>query len=92
MTSEYCEPVKKKSDHYVSGIIGLAYNPFLNEDIRDCYFDSEQAVLLKIWLSRKSTKKCIASQQVKLGLVLEEKVTAPSIPKPDSDWDSQMNY
>ena len=46
-SSEYCGPIKKKSYSYVSGIIGIAYNPFLSEDIRDCFFDYEQAVLLR---------------------------------------------
>ena len=45
-SSEYCGPIKKKSYGYVSGIIGIAYNPFLSEDIRDGFFDYEQAVLL----------------------------------------------
>ena len=35
-SSEYCGPIRKKSCSYVSGIIEIAYNPFLNEDIRDC--------------------------------------------------------
>ena len=48
----YCGPIKKKSYSYVSGIIGIAYNPFLCEDIRDCFFDYEQAVLLRFWTSR----------------------------------------
>ena len=38
-SSECCGPIRKKSYCYVSGIIGMAYNPFLNEDIRDCFFD-----------------------------------------------------
>ena len=45
-SSEYCGPIRKKSYNYVSGIIGMAYNFFLKEDIRDCFFDYEQAVLL----------------------------------------------
>ena len=48
-SSEYCGPIKKKSYSHVSGIIGIAYNPFLSEDIRDCFFDYEQAVLLRFW-------------------------------------------
>ena len=35
-SSEYCGPIRKKSCSYVSGIIEIAYNPFLNENIRDC--------------------------------------------------------
>ena len=83
-SSEYCGPIRKKSYHYVSGIVGLAYNRSINEDISDCYFDYKQAVLLRFWLSRISKIRSIASQQVKLGLVLEEKVTVPSIPKSDN--------
>ena len=82
-SSEYCGPIKKKSYSYVSGILGIAYNPFLSEDIRDCFFDYEQAVLLRFWTSRIVTIKSVNNSQVKLGLVLEEEVTAPSVPKSD---------
>ena len=43
-SSEYCGPIIKNSYSYVSGITGIAYNPFINEDIRDCFLDYEQAV------------------------------------------------
>ena len=69
---------------YVSGTVGMAYNPFINEDICDCYFDYEQAVLLRLCSSRTSKIRSIASQQVKLVFLLEEKATAPSIPKSDN--------
>ena len=82
-SSEYCGPIKKKSYSYVSGIIGIAYNPFLSEDMRDCFFDYEQAVLLRFWTSRIVTIKSVNNPQAKLGLVLEEEVTAPSGPKSD---------
>ena len=80
-TSEYCEPIRKKSYSYVFGIIEIAYNPFLNEDIRDCLFDYDQAVLLRFWTSIIATIRCAANQRTRLGLVLEEKVAAPSVPK-----------
>ena len=82
-SSEYCGPIKKKSYSYVSGIIGIAYNPFLSEDTRDCFFDYEQAVLLRFWTSRIVTIKSATNPQTKLGLILEEEVTAPSVPKSD---------
>ena len=83
-SSEYCGPIRKKSYSYVSGIIGIVNNPFLNEHIRDCFFDYEQAVLLRFWTSRIATIRRAATQQAKLGLALEEKVTAPSVPKSDN--------
>ena len=82
-SSEYCGPIRKKSYCYVSGIIGIAYNPFLNEDMRDCFFDYEQAVLLRFWTSRIATIRGAANQQTRLGLILEEKVAAPLVPKSD---------
>ena len=82
-SSEYCGPIKKKSYSCVSGVIGMAYNPFLSEDIRDCFFDYEQAVLLRFWMSRIVTIKSATNPLNKLGLILEEEVTAPSIPKSD---------
>ena len=56
----------------------MAYNPFINEDICNSYFDCEQAVLLRFCLSGVTTIRIITSQQVKF-----EKVTAPSIVKSD---------
>ena len=47
-SSEYCGPITKKSYSYVSGIIGIAYNPFLSEDIRDCFFDFRAGSVTKI--------------------------------------------
>ena len=82
-SNEYCGPIRKKSYSYVSGLIGIAYNPFLSDDIRDYFFDYEQAVLLRFWTSRIATSKSAADPQTKLGLVLEEKMTAPSVPESD---------
>ena len=67
----------------MSGVIGIAYNPFLSEDIRDCFFDYELAVLLRFWTSRIVTIKSATNPRTKLGLVLEKKMTAPSVPKSD---------
>ena len=77
-------PSRKKSYSYVSEIVGMAYNTFINEDIRDCFFDYEQAVLPRFWTSRIATISSAAKQQAKLGLALEENVTAPSVPKSDN--------
>ena len=91
-SSEDFGPIRKKSYNHGSGIIGIAYNPFLNEDIRDCFFDYEQAVLLRFWTARVATIRSAVNQQIRLGLVIEEKVAAPSVPKCDklnSDWDFQ---
>ena len=43
---------KLKSFQYVSGIPGMAYNPFVNEEAREAYFDYEQVVVLNFWVER----------------------------------------
>ena len=83
-TSDNCGPIRKKSYSYVSGIVWMVYNPFVNEEVRDCFFDYEQAVLLRFWTSRIATIRSAANQQTKLGLVLEVNVTAPLVPKSDN--------
>ena len=40
--------------------------------------------MLRVWTSRIATKKSATNQQTKMELVLEEKVTAPSVPKSDN--------
>ena len=83
-SEEYCGPIREKLYSYVSEFVGMAYKPVINEDIRDCFFDYEQAVLLRFCTSRIATIRSAANQQTKLELVLEEKVTAPSVPKSDN--------
>ena len=65
-SSEYCGPIRKKSYSYVSGITGMAYNPFINEDIRDCFFDDEHAVLRRFWTSRIVMIRSATNQQTKI--------------------------
>ena len=49
-------------------------------------------MLLKVWLSRIATIRSSANQQDKLGLVLEEKVTAPSVPKNDNQEEVVLGF
>ena len=41
-SNEYCGPIRKKSYSYVSGVIRIAYNPFLSEDIRGYFLISSK--------------------------------------------------
>ena len=70
----------------------MAYNPFVNDDIRDCLFDYEQTVLLRFWMSRIAKIRSATNKQTKLGLVLEERVTAPSVPKSDNRVEFGLGY
>ena len=47
---DYTTLEKFKSFQYVSGISGMAYNPFVNEEARAAYFDYEQVIVLDFWV------------------------------------------
>ena len=72
---------KRKSFEYVSGVPGRAYNPFVNEEARDAYFDYEQAVFLNFWVERVRKMGKVTPEHLPLGVILEERVIEQSIPQ-----------
>ena len=49
-------------------------------------------MLLRFWTSRIATIRSVSKQQTRLGLVLEEKVTAPSVPKSDNRVEFELGF
>ena len=72
---------KMKSFQYVSGIPGMAYNPFVNEETREAYFDYEQVIVLNFWVERVKETGMLMVEQPKLGIILEEQMVEPSVPE-----------
>ena len=72
---------KLKSFQYVSGIPGMAYNPFVNEEAREAYFDYDQVIVLNFWVERIKETGMLMVEQPKLGIILEERVVEPSVPE-----------
>ena len=94
---EYATLGKQKSFQYVSGVPGMAYNPFVNEEARDSYFNFEQAIILNFWVETVRELGKITSEQLQLGIILEERVVEPSVPKLEGQvnfecgsWDSPL--
>ena len=71
---DYTTLEKLKSFQFMSGISGMAYNPFVNEEARAAYFDYEQVILLDFWVERVKETGMLMVEQPKLGIVLEERV------------------
>ena len=65
---------KLKSFQYVSGIPGMAYNPFVNEEAREACFDYEQVIVLHFWAERIKETGLLMVEKPKLGIILEERV------------------
>ena len=57
---------KQKSLQYVSGVSGMAYNPFVNEEARDAYIDFEQAVILDFRVEKVRESGMITSEHLHL--------------------------
>ena len=75
----------------------MAYNPFVNEEARDSYFDYEQAVILNFYVEKVREMGTIASEQLQLGVILEERVIESSVPQPEGQesfecgsWDGPL--
>ena len=65
----------------MSGIPGMAYNPFVIEEAREAYFDYEQVVVLDFWVERVKETGILMMEQPTLGIVLEKRVVEPSVPR-----------
>ena len=78
---DFATLVKLKSFQYVSGIPGMAYNPFVNEKARKAYFDYEQVIVLNFWVEQIKETGMLMVEQPKLGIILEERVVEPSVPE-----------
>ena len=76
----------------------MACNPFDNEEARDSLFDFEQAIILDFWLESFWELEMITSEQLQLGMNLEERVVEPSVPELEGQvnfacgsWDGPLN-
>ena len=78
---DYATLGKLKSFQYVSSIPGMAYNPLMNEEAREAYFDYEQVVVLDFWVERVKETGMLMMEQPRLGIVLEEQVVETSVPE-----------
>ena len=65
----------------MSGIPGMACDPFVNEEAREAYFDYDQVIVLDFWVERVKETGTLMVEQPKLRIVLEERLVEPSIPE-----------
>ena len=49
---DYSKPTKRGEYQYVSGVLGIAYNPFLVSEAGNAYMNFEVAELLKFWTEK----------------------------------------
>ena len=78
---EYSKPNKKGEYQYVSGVMGLAYNPFLDLEAGGAHGNYEVAELLKFWTERIMEIDPVERERSGLGLILERTPEVISVPR-----------
>ena len=77
----YARPNKKGQYQYVSGVMGIAYNPFLNSEAASAYRNHEVAELLKFWTEKIIVIDPREREKPSLGLLLKATPKVISVPR-----------
>ena len=78
---EYSKPNKKGEYQYVSGVMGMAYNPFLDFEAGGAHRNYEVAELLKFWIERIMEIDPVERERPSLALILERTPEVISVPR-----------
>ena len=81
ISGEYLKPNKKGEYQYVSGVMGMAYNPFLDLEAGGAHRNYEVAELLKFWTERIMEIDPVERERPSLGLILERTPEVISVPR-----------
>ena len=89
-SGEYLKPNKKGEYQYVSGVMGMAYNPFLDLEAGGAHRNYEVAELLKFWTERIMEIDPVERERPSLGLILERTPEVISVPRSSKRVDIKM--
>ena len=65
----------------MSGVMGIAYNPFLDSETGGAHRNHEVAELLKFWTEKIVEIDAVEKERPSLGLILEKTPEVVSIPR-----------
>ena len=80
-SGEYLKPNKKEEYQYVSGVMGMAYNPFLDSEGGGAHRNYEVAELLKFLTEKIVEIDTVERERPSLGLILEKTPEVISVPR-----------
>ena len=80
-SEQYSRLSEKGEYQYVSGVMGIAYNPFLASEAGGAHRNHEVAELLKFWTERIMEIDAVEKEGPSLGLILEKTPEVISIPR-----------
>ena len=76
-------PTKRGEYQYVSGVMGIAYNPFLDSQDGNACMNFKVAELLKFWTEKIVEIDPTKRERPSLGLLLEKMSEIISVPRSD---------
>ena len=77
---DYSKPNKRGEYQYVSGVMGIAYNPFLDSEAGSAHRNHEVTELLKFWTEKIIEIDSMEQEKPSLGLILERMSKVISVP------------
>ena len=80
-SGEYLKLNKKGEYQYDSGVMGMAYNPFLDLEAGGAHRNYEVAELLKFWTEKIMEIDTVERERPSLGLILERTPEVISVPR-----------
>ena len=80
-SEQYSRLSEKGEYQYVSGVMGIAYNPFLDSETGGAHKNHEVAELLKFWTERIMEIDAVEKEGPSLGLILEKTPEVVSTPR-----------
>ena len=78
---EYSRPNKKGEYQYVSGVMEIAYNPFLDSEAGSAHRNHEMTELLKFWTEKIIEIDIVERERPSLVLILEMMPEVISVPR-----------
>ena len=87
---EYSRPNKKGEYQYVSGVMGISYNPFLDSEAGSAHRNHEVTELLKFWTEKIIEIDPAERKKPSLGLILEKMPEVKSVPRSNKRVELKM--
>ena len=89
-TGEYSRPNKRGEYQYVSGAMGIAYNPFLDSETGSAQRNHKVTELLKFWTEKIIEIDPVEREKPSLGLILEKMPKVISVPRSNNRVELKM--
>ena len=87
---DYSRPNKRGEYQYVSGVMGTAYNPFLDSEAGSAHRNHEVTELLKFWTEKIIEFDSMERERPSLGLLLETTPKVISMPRSNKKVELKM--